>query len=134
MPNYRLTFKITGTTLPAMAGYYGADGQSSTIWKRAGGGAYAWQSPTFANTFFLGEAVDLNAFHTVTVSGATDAAFDGAYVYSSTLAKWIKGVEPATVYSIWKDGTTWKMTDGTTTYTAPDNGLNVPPATFERTV
>ena len=40
MPNYRLTHKITGTLSPDFSGYYGLDGGSSTILKRAGGGAY----------------------------------------------------------------------------------------------
>jgi hypothetical protein len=130
MPNYRLTHKITGTTVPATAGYYGAHNQSLTKWKQAGAEMYQWKSDDFASVYFMGATFDTDAYKTVTISEANDAAFDGAYVYSSTISKWLK----STTHSIYKDGTTWKLTDGVTTYTAPDNGLNIPPATFTRTL
>lgn len=130
MPNYRLTHKMTGTTVPATAGYYGAHNQSTTKWKQAGAEMYQWKSDDFANAYFMGATIDSDAYKTVTISNATDAAFDGDYVYSATVSRWLK----STTHSIYKDGTTWKLTDGVTTYTAADNGLNIPPATFTRTL
>jgi hypothetical protein len=70
MPNYRLTFQITGTTVPAVAGYYGADEQSLTQWKRAGGGAYIWKT---GSTFYMGETVGTNT------ARFTAAALDGTW-------------------------------------------------------
>lgn len=65
---------------------------------------------------------------TVTVTN-TASAFDGDYVYDEDESKWLK----STTHSLFKDGATWKLTDGVTTYTAADNGLNTPPATFTAT-
>jgi len=62
---------------------------------------------------------------TITVSGAYDAGFNGAYSLSGL--SWTK----AGGYSVYKD-VIWYMTNGATTYTAPDNGLPTPPANFER--
>ena len=126
MPNYRLTHKMTGTTVPVIAGYYGLHSQSTTKWKMAGSEMYAWKSDDFANAYFMGVTIDADAYKTVTISGATDSDFNGAYVYSSTVSKWLK----STTHSLFKDGTTWKLTDGAILYTAADNGLNIPPATF----
>jgi len=129
MPNYRLTHKTTGVTVPATAGNYGADEQSLTKWKRAGGGMLQWQSDDIPNTFFMGATFETDAFKTVTVSG-TDSEFDGAYVYSLTALAWKKG----TTHTLYKAASIWTLTDGVTTYTAPDNVLNTPPATFTRTL
>ena len=124
MPNYRLTHKMTGVTVPVTAGYYGLNNQSTTEWRLAGGGAYAWKSATFDDTFFIGATADSTAYDTVTISDADEAGFDGNYVYDSDLAKWIKGI-----YSIYKD-TTWFLTDGSIVYAAADNSRTTPPATF----
>ena len=64
----------------------------------------------------------------VTVSDCTEPAFDLDYTYVPATGKWTNGIR-----DIWKD-TLWYMSDGTTTYHAPDNGLNIPPATFYRTL
>jgi hypothetical protein len=74
----------------------------------------------------MGATLDTSAYLTVNVTGATDAAFNGAYVWSATAAKWLK----STTHSLWKNGTTWTLTDGVTTYTAANNGLNIPPTAF----
>jgi hypothetical protein len=66
---------------------------------------------------------------TVTVSD-TDSDFDGDYEYSATPDRWEKGE----THWIEKTGGQWEMSDGTTTYTAPDNGLNVPPDEFTQTI
>jgi SPP1 family predicted phage head-tail adaptor len=62
---------------------------------------------------------------TSTVTG-TNTDFDGAYAYDGAAARWEKGE----THWIEKTGGQWEMSDGTTTYTAPDNGLNVPPSEF----
>jgi hypothetical protein len=54
-----------------------------------------------------------------------DAAFSGDYSLNVDL--W----EKSGGYTIYKD-TIWYMSDGTIIYTAPDNGLNTPPANFTR--
>jgi hypothetical protein len=118
---------MTGVTVPATDGNYGADEQSLTKWKRAGGGMLQWQSDDIPNTFFMGATFQTDAFKTVTVSDC-DPAFDGAYIYSLTALAWKKG----TTHTLYKVATVWTLTDGVTTYTAPDNGLNTPPANFTR--
>jgi hypothetical protein len=61
----------------------------------------------------------------VTVTG-TNTDFDGAYAYDEAAERWEKGE----THWIEKTGGQWEMSDGTTTLTAPDNGLNVPPSEF----
>jgi hypothetical protein len=120
---------MTGVTVPATAGYYGADEQSLTKWKRAGGSMLQWQSDDIPNTFFMGATFQTDAFKTITVSDC-DPAFNGAYVYSLTALAWKKG----TTHTLSKVATVWTLTDGVTTYTAPDNGLNTPPSSFTGTL
>lgn len=86
-----------------------------------------FKNPTL-NTWFVGPSVDLTAWNVITVSDFTDAAFNLDYTYVPATAKWNNGIR-----NIWKD-TLWYMTDGTTTYTAADNGLNIPPALFSGTL
>jgi len=126
MPNYRLTHKLTGTCSPDVTGYYGAHEQSTTKWKRAGGGFYQWKSDDIPNTYLIGAAVEADAFKVLTVSGYTDAAFNGSYTYSLTDLKWKKG----TTHWIIKSGSVWNLSDGVSTLTAANNSLNIPPATF----
>jgi hypothetical protein len=120
---------MTGVTVPATAGYYGADEQSLTKWKRAGGSMLQWQSDDIPNTFFMGATFETDAFKTVTVSDC-DPAFNGTYIYSLTTLAWKKG----TTHTLYKAASIWTLTDGVTTYTAPDNGLNTPPSSFARTL
>ena len=113
---------MTGVTVPATAGYYGADDQSLTKWKRAGGSMLQWQSDDIPNTFFMGATFETDAYKTMVVSGAYDSAFNGSYVYSLTAMAWKKG----TTHTLSKVATVWTLTDGVTTYTAANNSLNVP--------
>jgi hypothetical protein len=113
---------MTGVTVPATAGYYGADEQSTTKWKLAGGSMLQWQSDDIPNTFFMGVTFETDAYKTMVVSGASDSAFNGSYVYSLTALAWKKG----TTHTLSKVATVWTLTDGATTYTAANNSLNVP--------
>ena len=79
-----------------------------------------FKNPTL-NLWFVAPSVDLTAWNVITVSGCTEPAFNLDYTYVPSTAKWTNGIR-----NIWKD-TLWYMSDGTTTYTAPDNGLNTPP-------
>jgi uncharacterized repeat protein (TIGR02543 family) len=86
-----------------------------------------FKNPTL-NTWFVAPAVDLTAWNVLTVSNCPDTAFNLEYTYVPAAAKWSNGTR-----HIWKD-TLWYLSDGTTTFHAPDNGLNTPPATFYRTL
>lgn len=75
MPNYRLTFKITGETVPATAGYYGADEQSTTQWLRAGGGMYVWLSD---GTYYMGATINVaTAFFSASSLSGTWTGING---------------------------------------------------------
>jgi len=82
----------------------------------------------FWNTF-RDEVFPLVSWKTVTVQYAPDTGFNGEYVYSSTLLKWVKGI-----YSICQDtdSLNWYMTDGTIIYFAIGNGTAYPPTRWER--
>lgn len=70
----------------------------------------------------------LNPWAEVTVTNSFEPEFNGTYAYDFTLKKWAKGD-----YTIFKS-VIWYMTGNGKTYTAPDNGLDIPPASFIRTV
>jgi len=64
---------------------------------------------------------------TLTISCLDDPAFSGEYTKSGL--RW----EMGTTHALWKD-TLWYLSDGTTAYSAADNGSETPPATFTRTL
>jgi len=92
-----------------------------------GGSVGAFWLPLAASDCRLVSAGSGGLPEKITVLDCGDAAFDGEYILNVNL--W----EKAGGYSVFKDGI-WKMTDGTILFTAPDNGLNTPPATFTRTL
>lgn len=106
MPNYRLNFKMTGTTVPATAGYYGQHDQTENLYKLAGSSMYLWKSKVTANKFYLGTTAfgDATAkFSCSTISG-TWAAINsgtGTPVYSEyTLAEALDTAEKAVFDSL----------------------------------
>ena len=65
-----------------------------------------------------------------TVSGCTDSAFNGRYVYRTAESKF----RMDSTHTMWRvAGVSWYMSDGVITYTAADNGLNTPPVAFTKT-
>jgi len=85
---------------------------------------------TWVADFLNGTVETLSGALVYAVSDCTDSAFNGQYVYRATESRFRKS---ATI-SMWRAvGVGWSLSDGTTIYTAPDNGLNTPPAAFTKT-
>lgn len=87
MPNYRLTHKMTGVTVPATAGYYGQHDQTENLYKLAGSEIYLWKSTVTANKFYIGATAfgDATAKFSATTINGTWAGINsgtGTPVYS----------------------------------------------------
>jgi hypothetical protein len=83
--------------------------------------ATEWSGSDFYTVF---NALDMDGWQTLTVSGADESTFNGSWTYDSGDARWEKGALTL------EKNTNWEMTDGTDTYSAQDNGKDVPPVVF----